>query len=602
MLLLLLPVLSGCDYSLTQNFITVEKPEANVKATFDLNAASDGTSILIDRERNVEYAFFLEGKNISKLTFSLGGKTWETTSDKGSIYIDESTYPSGKYTLKVQFYAATGSGSIADQLGAEFYAGEKSWPVVIDYGMQLPQSVTHRTTAQRQCELLWTKPVLSHLKVLSYTVEAATPTRRYTLTVPADDTSCIDPQQVGEATTYQVFATLSDETDQSILWHLGTMSLPDQCKLYVSGWNLTNVKVRWELPYACRPTLRIDEETPVTPAPEQQELEVPVTTFGSNAWWDLHKVVMTLRPATGGEEVMLQKEIKAGSPGYYVAAERGATWCYNPVTQLYYALTADHLHAYRYGETTPVRSGSGLSGGTIISSRTAPLLAVAQEDHIEILDAATLAVKQRIEAQWLLYDSRQVEQSIFFTADNRLMYVTTGVGSSHQVHVYDVDGGHPVSTIAVTGGYLRMASDGKHLFSSEDFELKVIELEQYQEKRRYTLPVPYELHSYTLFHLTEPSLLVVPDKSRGVVELRRCTDYGLVRSITLDKEMYFNSSDPVTGRLLVNNNTQLSVLSPRGESTLFTVPCPYSVWPKLTGDCLISFDGYLLHTQKIFLQ
>ena len=59
----------------------------------------------------------------------------------------------------------TGSGSIADQMEIEGYSFKMSWPVIIDYSMELPSIISQGVSVDGYLTLNWAEPVLSHLEL-----------------------------------------------------------------------------------------------------------------------------------------------------------------------------------------------------------------------------------------------------------------------------------------------------------------------------------------------------------------------------------------------------------------------------------------------------
>lgn len=594
--LCMLLLTTACEYPITENYIEISKPEPEITVSIDLNAFANANAILVTKSTQLDYSLSLSGKKVKKIIFSLGDETWESTSANGSIFINESLFPSGKYTLKAQFYAPTGSGSIADQLEAEAYAGEMSWPLIIDYTIHMPNLLSYQTTPSGAFKLNWQAPQYNHLQLKSYTVDIQG-SKFYSTTVPANQTHFIDDKQVGNAATYQVFANLRYEDQQDLTWYIGSLEIPDQNKLYVAKWDLDNVYLRWETPYACQVHFSINDGSPFTPSEEDEYITVPVSNFGSDAWWDLNKVVMSLSSLEHPSEVIYRKEINAGSPGVRFENERGSSWCYNPLTQLLYAIDSEECNVYKYPETTPMHTLPTNSRYDIISSRTAPLVALCiARQKIEIRDAHSLALKYTINEPFLYVDSQKKEQCVVFTPDGKLMYQRWS-GNALQVVTCEMDG-TIISTLDVEGNPILISHDGNYIAYSNNFEMTVIELKNHEPINKYALPIPYEKQSYSRFNPANSSQLIVPNNLHNSIEIRNCMNYELIRKIPLADKMNFRSADPITGNILVNNEQSLAILSTTNGQTLLTMKAPYSIYPVLQGNHLISYDGYIINIEK----
>lgn len=586
---------TACECPINENYIEIKEPDKEISVSMDLNAFTNGEAILINKATQLEYSLNLSGKTASKIIFTLGSQIWETTSPNGSLLIDETSFPNGNYTLKAQFYAPTGSGSIADQLEAEAYSGEMSWPVIIDYQMALFDIVTYRTNENRSLELSWQAPILSHLTISSYTIQATNKyAGYYSETVPANQTYFIDTRHIGIETTYMVYANVKYEGKENLTWHIGETKVPENLpRLYTSEWDMEHIQLCWELPYNCLLSFTINREPTFSPAKEATSMKLPVINFGTNSWYDANQILMTLSRIDHPSENIFQKEIAVGSPGYFYENERSNSWCYNPVTKMLYA-NSDFLNAYQYPQLTPETTLSISRGSTVFTSYTEPLLAIATTDNLEIRDARTLNLKHTL----TIPNLNSTKGDIIFTSDGKLIYKTTDPDWVHHNIVVSKLDGSIISSTRVGGNPILISPDGKRIGASDFSGMKIIELENDLFSREYILPIPIEKQGRTIFNPINPSQLIISDQENHCIEIRNCQTYELIENIRLKDEMQYLSTDPVTGNLLVGNDHKLSVLSAVDYQEIFTVNAPYHIWPTLTGDYLISYDGYILNIKN----
>lgn len=593
--LCLLFLAAACEYPVGENFIEIKEPDKEIPVKVDLNAFTNGEAILVNKPTTLDYSLSLSGKPISKIIFSLGDRTWESTSPNTQIYIDKETFPAGKYTLKAAFYAPTGSGSIADQLGAESYSGEMSWPVIIDYRMVLPDVMTYRTNENRSLELAWQTPVLSHLTVSSYTLYALTKDlRSYSETIPAGQAHFVDTRHIGKETTYKLYANMKYEGKEDLVWLMGEVTVPQKLpRLYTSAWDMEHVWVSWELPYNCLPSFTINGEEPFSPAEGQQSIRLPVVEFGTNAWYESNRVLMTLSPIDHPSETVYQQEFHAGSPGYHYEKERASSWCYNPVTGMLYA-HGNFLNAYRYPQLTPAVTLEASRTATVFTSYTEPLLGIAEADKIEIRDARTLELKHTLTVSRLLL----ANGDLFLVPNGKLVYKTYTPDSRYQdIIIHKLDG-DILSTTHVESSSALISPDGKRIAVPGFSGIRIIELDNDRPAHEYLLPIPFEKQQKMDFNPANLSQLITYDQSNHCIEIRNCRTNEVIRSILLKDGMKYLSADPVTGNLLVGNDHKLSVLSATDYKEIFTVKASYAIWPTLTGDYLTSFDGFILNIKK----
>ncbi len=203
-------LLCSCEYKIHENFIEVEKPQDSLYVSIDLNALTDGQTILLNKETALNYSLSAFGKEIKDVRFKMGNKVWSGDDIKpnGAIYINSVDFPSGTYTLDCEMFVRAGSGSIADQIGAEGAVGKKSWPVVVDYGLEVPGMFTSRTNEEGFFELTWPQLAPTHLKLKSYAVYRNYQGNYDRIIVAADKNYFVDKEMLGGTANYYVEALL----------------------------------------------------------------------------------------------------------------------------------------------------------------------------------------------------------------------------------------------------------------------------------------------------------------------------------------------------------------------------------------------------------
>lgn len=591
-------LLTACEYKIHENFVDIEKPQEEINVSVDLNTLHNGQAILINKTTRMDYSLSAFGKDIKSVRFKLGDQVWDyqDMQANGSIYIGEEQFPSGSYTLECDFMATSGSGSIADQMGQEGYTGQMSWPVIIDYDMELPNTVSYRTNEDGFLELSWGLPVMSHLKVSSYTVTCNSGGEQRTINVPADNTYFVDRNHVGNAATYQVGMNLSYEGSSNLYWQIGELEMPEEAELFVSSWDLEKINIRWKLPYTCHASFSINDGDPFDIVSGQDSISVPVISFGSISWNDLNNIVLNLASVDAPSQVLCVKQMYAGSPGIYHEQERMKEWIYNPVTDLLYVAALEQLNAYHSFDIAPYLSRQVSPGfPNLYSSMVSDKIAFVNDRRVDILNGRTLSVEQT-------FDLSSFFRIVGFTHDDKFMYFTYNEDGYHNVvHVCNLDG-TIVADIPAAGHAVILSSDSKYLCYMEYSEVKLLALDNYKVTKEYTLPVPFVAQDRLLFNPLRPDELIVPYNNEHRVEVRRCPDYSLIREFSLADEMEVSSIDPVTGNLLVNNSTHLLVVSAQTGKSLLTLKAPYYIWPSLKGNNLISQEGYVLNIEKYLQQ
>lgn len=155
--------LAGCEYSLDkENFIKIEKPSET--HLFDLSLLSGEDTILVFDQTEIKYDLNTFGLEIQGGIFTLGEKTWNIYSSKGSFFISPNDYATGIDTLTLKIFTETGTNSIASQLGSESYVAEKKWLVIIENRPTPNIKLSYSITPEGFLKLSWPKCELYNFK------------------------------------------------------------------------------------------------------------------------------------------------------------------------------------------------------------------------------------------------------------------------------------------------------------------------------------------------------------------------------------------------------------------------------------------------------
>lgn len=213
-------LLLSCEYDTDEvNYVKVEPPSDT--HLFQLNIADVGENeqIYIYDRTGLYYqlAGIPEGVEPS-VSWSLNGDplnemVWST---EPNFVIDPSRYGNGDYTLKVAISMRSNTGSLADILGMEGYAGERTFRVRIaclteaDKNLNIRQEIS----ADRRLKIVWDKPGLQQLEVEKYTVTYWDQEAGWQKTVDVtdpDQTEWVDPYYVNGEQNLVVSAHFKNE-------------------------------------------------------------------------------------------------------------------------------------------------------------------------------------------------------------------------------------------------------------------------------------------------------------------------------------------------------------------------------------------------------
>jgi hypothetical protein len=125
-------VLASCEYEPSGEYSPdIKKPQSAPPLLVDLNAAGD--TILIDVFSVLEFRFQTEDKELHWMKYCIGNQCETGNSNAGiyTIHMGAHNVMPGKFDLTIEVFTATGTGSIADVLGAEGFLYSKKFTLIV---------------------------------------------------------------------------------------------------------------------------------------------------------------------------------------------------------------------------------------------------------------------------------------------------------------------------------------------------------------------------------------------------------------------------------------------------------------------------------------
>jgi hypothetical protein len=121
---------TNCSYNFEEDYyenFNRNEPSLAIQLTNFIASEEVGSS------KTVEYTISGATTNQFNILIMVDGvRIHQNNEPSGSFYLEIDDLEIGEHFLEIEFSYATGSGSLADQLGAEFYSGEASYPFVVD--------------------------------------------------------------------------------------------------------------------------------------------------------------------------------------------------------------------------------------------------------------------------------------------------------------------------------------------------------------------------------------------------------------------------------------------------------------------------------------
>lgn len=200
-------VLNSCEYKPVGEFErnadeSVSPPNIQV---LDLNLDNIDT-IFLYSGLEVAFRFSSSSQGIKNVKFTVDGKeTYNASIANGQFYIDYGVINEGDHTLLLEIVTATGTGSIAEHIGAEGFLFSKSWILVVDKSFY---SKTTATSSNGFLKLAWPEYRNSIFK--EYIITRDIGSMHEVEIKRSNIPEFIDNSYVGEGASYYVKVITSD--------------------------------------------------------------------------------------------------------------------------------------------------------------------------------------------------------------------------------------------------------------------------------------------------------------------------------------------------------------------------------------------------------
>ncbi|MCD7902004.1 MAG: hypothetical protein LUH22_19765 [Bacteroides sp.] len=611
-IVLLTSLLYSCDYDLTDNYVHIDEP-TETPVDIDLNMISNGESFIIHKESDIEFALTAFGKDINSAIFKMGAKEWKfNKEEEGIISITEEEFPTGDYTLTCDLFIKSSSGSIADQYDTEFLSNSLSWPVLIDYNLNIPATVLSKINKDGYLELNWTKPTLSYLKVNSYQVhyDNAEVYRENTVE-ETQETVFIDRNYVGEAAAYHIFMELISEHDSKThLWSVGSIEVPEQFKLYVNSSTVNEIEIRWENPVRNSFALLVNDEK-VTLTEGQTYLRLASTGFGSTQPADQYQIEAQLAPYDSPEEPVFSRNLLAGCYGQ-VISETWTRFGWNKVENILYTASSNGLCSYTVPELTQAKVAVEADtdyyfdqiASSPISTKVAVLMnstIVSKEKQITIYDGRFLNKLMTIPCNDIRLETTLGQKLFFLTIDDKLVYFASSGSSSLRGVVYDALTGNKEREFEVYSESdifrFTLSPNGRYLVTTESNVIRIFELDNYQvSNRRDITQTTDNIYEFNPVNYNE--LFTSNSEGRKLI-VRNISDWSVMREMALPSPYEICNIDPLNGNLLVKTTNELRIYNTYADKLLFSSANKGS-HIRLLGNTLTSYDGLIFNLNNYF--
>jgi hypothetical protein len=235
-ILLCVLIACSCEFEPTEKF-NAQIPVPDEAPPIDTDLDFDSDTIHLYWSTSVKFHVDAGSHVISHVLYNIDNEWHSALFENGSYVLDLDLDEPGTYSLKVSIVLKTGTGSIADRLGAEgFEYNSKTWTVIyapadIETNMTYHFGAEGLVIAWKKCQIpRFREYRLRELSTGCYFVQ--------------NDTSFLNVNYVGQESRYDLFVT--DDDNNSYWWgtcnvprNLPVLKLREVNKQLALTWNLT---------------------------------------------------------------------------------------------------------------------------------------------------------------------------------------------------------------------------------------------------------------------------------------------------------------------------------------------------------------------------
>lgn len=586
--------LSRCDYKFSEiNKVVKETPPAQHKLALELIPEADTIDIFVDTE--ISYRLQTYGAKVIKATYSIDDNEHELNKTSGSFTINPQYYPPGFHKLKLKLTVCSGSGSIADHLGAEGYYAEKEWVLKMENRNAPPLTPYLFVTENKEAYLKWQK--CNQWNFYAYEVEINYLNKSYSYFLKDSNQTCIllDEKYIGQRIYGNINCLLIGGSTNYQHFNMDTVP-----KLSVTPLKNDSLLVHWTPSiFNVEYKLRYDENSAFPKQESDTAIKIPTTKLGKTNF------ILELKSPKSpeweqcqySELVSTESAYERGdffiTPYYYNTIDA----CYNYKNDILYyqsdnAIIAANsngkpLHEFKNNDlsSTPVHSSAnGLYKHATAGCHT---IYVFKDLYFEQMEHFPMNDLNYIDFIFLS-DTKKV-----FVAKYNLMQVYDIEKNKliaqikfERIPIYDFP---EKITISTDGKYCCFAThEGAIIYQITNNEFKQL----YSDERSY---------SSAYFDPQNPELLYLTPTNAKILEVRQGPNFTMERSVPLSFNGRIQNIDQTTGNMLLHNNNNLYILEPTSGNVRYKTPTE-DVRCRLFNSTLYTSSGYKLNISEKIVQ
>lgn len=582
----LLLAATSCEYPLTDDEIThVDPPASNQPMQIDLENTHD--TLFIFNKQLLKYRLGAYGLKVYEGEMLLDKDRW-VLGETGEVEIDPRDYNPGIYKLSINLFTSTGTGSLADCTGHEYYAGTREWVALIDNRSAEYIQMTADTDENGFLRISW-QPTINlnseHLRFSRIFNSSYTHHRVHSSKLPGQ---FIDSCYTCGEVKYQLENYVYTQDANSSTTYLNINNLPPQPVATYS--NFDSVTFTWRK--TSYPTLYKFIQTDGYPGQVYLEnFTDTCITVAQPGFGRIGNYKLVPGPYFSNNcpaQAHLNSYVNFGLG--QLIGRYSSLYAYNQIEKTFYTNKFDDMKAfdiYSLNEKASLRINDISNNAIFSCPPNSTRIGIATRNAIHLFENSTLtnpvvipygAISPAID---YFYLTSANTAAITLNGNFSFLDLETGqITASTAIEDYPYYNRSACFSVTSDGGQCAIVTrNGIWLYNIINNEFETA----YRDQRSY---------KSVLFDNMNPGRLFLTMEEHPFLELRNPEDFSLITWMTLPGKCVLRNIDPETGYLLLIDYTRLYIMDLNTWQIILSLPST-DTKPMLFNSRIFSNSGYV---------
>lgn len=595
LVVLIMALIQSCEYELDkENFIEKEPvPDTHM---FEITSTPEGDTIEVFERTTFHINLNTFGLTPQEVTITLGDQSWSYSmlmSYEARVTIDPEEYSTGYHKLQLEMFTNSGTGTIADQVGAEGYVVEKEWAIYFDHRPAPELAVEKSINSKQQLTFRWDKCTNENFE--SYELRISRGDYNYEQIIISDPNKIqyIDSLFFGGEYSFRLYCnTINSESSISQIEF--TDPVP---QLYYEEIGFDSLRFSWKAsPYNARYKLStpIYGEHYYLNEPDDTTLTIPNLGFGIDGQYTLY--TSSIHYDNWNTDPSEHTYIDYGL-GEQTSAVFSMS--YNSTNNIIYSQKHNNFNAFdanTFNQLSTVYIDDLNIVGNSSSPTNSSKVVVGAKDKLYHFENQNLENPLIIEYEegshyssvdYMLYtDNNKICYAYSYDSKFKIIDIETQqVETIIDIPDYPVYSKWACLTASQNGEYFCVVTlNGLKLYKITDGVAE----EAYTDNRTYRS---------AYFDPEDPDLLYLTLYESSELEVRNPSDFNLLNTIEIGENTIIQNIDPVSDLLLVvTDHERIHVINPQSSSIILSIPYSGFIYGcRLYNNKLINQNGMTLN-------